>query len=288
MVASIQYVENIISTFLEAAEANRRTPGREGNVIVLTPDLAEDVMLTGDLHGHRRNFNIIRRIAAMEAQSRRHLVLQEACHGGPVYPQNGGCMSHTVVEDIARLKLRFPERVHFLLGNHELAELADYPIQKNKQMLNMLFRLGMQQMYGPATDKVRQALLAFLASCPLAMRLPGGIFVCHSLPEDTETKGFDPSIFHERMEPLEFFERGEVFRLVWGRDYRTENARAFAELVGAKVLVHGHEPCADGFSVPNAYQIILDCCSDKGSYVILPVKQELSQTEIIQRIRRLV
>jgi hypothetical protein len=288
MVASIQYVENIISTFLEAAEANRNTPGREGNVIALTPELADDVMLTGDLHGNRRNFNIIRRIAAMEAQPRRHLLLQEACHGGPVYPQNGGCMSHTVVEDIARLKLRFPPRVHFLLGNHELAELADYPIQKNKQMLNMLFRMGMQQMYGDATERVRQAMLTFLASCPLAMRLPGGVFVCHSVPEDTDTNGFDTSVFHQPMNPLDFFERGEVFRLVWGRDYRTQNAKAFADLLEAKVLVNGHEPCAEGFGVPNGYQIILDCCSDKASYVILPLDRELSQAEIVQRIRRLV
>ena len=52
-------------------------------------------MVTGDLHGHRRNFNLIRRIAASDNIPERHLVLQEVCHGGPTYPQNGGCMSHT-------------------------------------------------------------------------------------------------------------------------------------------------------------------------------------------------
>ena len=59
---------------------------------------------------------------------------------------------HAILEDVARLKVRFPDRVHFLLGNHELAELTDYPIQKNRQMLNVLFRMGLGQMYGPESD----------------------------------------------------------------------------------------------------------------------------------------
>jgi hypothetical protein len=244
-------------------------------------------MVTGDLHGHRRNFNLIRRIAALETAPRRHLLLQEACHGGPTYPENGGCMSHTMVEDIARLKAKFPERVHFMLGNHELAELTDYPIQKNKQMLNMLFRMGLQQMYGPAAEKVREAMLAFLRTCPLAMRLPGGVFICHSLPEDTDTKKFDTSIFSREMDPLEFYERGAIFRLVWGRDHRPENAAAFAALVGAQVLIQGHEPCPEGFSVRNPHQIILDCCGERACYAILPLGQELSQKDIIERIKRL-
>ena len=81
-------------------------------------------------------------------------------------------MSHTILEDVAILKNKFPDRVHFILGNHELAELTDFPIQKNKQLLNLLFRLGLQQMYGPATEKIREAYLPFVQSCPLAVRLP--------------------------------------------------------------------------------------------------------------------
>ena len=195
MVASPEYTENTIALFREAADANLATPGRVGNVIDIGPQSGDDVMLTGDLHGHRRNFNLIRRIAALETLPRRHLVMQEACHGGPTYPQNGGCMSHAMVEDIARLKVRYPDRVHFLLGNHELAELTDYPIQKNKQMLNVLFRMGLEQMYGAETERVREALLGFLRTCPLAVRIAGGVFVCHSIPEGLDERPFDQTIF---------------------------------------------------------------------------------------------
>lgn len=288
MVAKIDYIEKIIATYGQAAEANLRTPGRRGNVIVLTPEIADEVMITGDLHGHRVNFNALRKTADLQNRPGRHLILQEVCHGGPTYPSNGGCMSHTMLEDVARLKTEYPDRVHFILGNHELAELTDYPIQKNKQMLNLLFRLGLQHVYGPATDKVRKAYFPFLMSCPLGVRLPGGILVTHSVPENVDSRPFDRSIFTREIEPAEYYGRTGFFRLVWGRDYRAENARAFAELMDASVLINGHEPCADGFSVPNEHQIILDCCGDRACYVVLPTDQKLGQAEIVARIERLV
>jgi len=287
MVASAQYIEHIISVFAKATTANWETPGRAGNVVVLTPELADEVMVTGDLHGHRRNFNLIKSVAALDKHPRRHLVLQEVCHGGPTYAQTGGCMSHTMLEDVAILKLKYPQRVHFILGNHELAELSEYPIQKNKQMLNLLFRLGLQHAYGPASDEVRTAFVPFLQSCPLAIRLPHGVFILHSVPEQVDTRKFDKSIFARKLEPMDFFERTGVFQLVWGRDYRQENARAFAELVGATVLLNGHEPCPEGFFAPNDTQIILDCCGEKACYVILPVGTPQSHAEIVGQIQRL-
>jgi hypothetical protein len=244
-------------------------------------------MITGDLHGNRRNFNLIRRLAALDQHPGRHLILQEVCHGGPKYPENGGCMSHTMLEDIAGLIRKYPARVHFILGNHELAELTDYPIQKNNEMLNLLFRLGVQQMYGPAAGKVREAYCGFLRSCPLTVRLPFGVVVTHTLPENVDTQGFDKDIFHRELDPIEFTERGSVFQLVWGRDYREENARAFADLIGARVFINGHEPCSDGYFIPNSSQIILDCCGEKACYIILPMNEELSQAEIVGRIKTL-
>lgn len=285
MVASIDYIEQVIATFQRAAEANLRTPARRGNVIVLTPEVADDVLITADLHGHRRNFNAIRRLAALDEHPRRHLILQEVCHGGPTYPANGGCMSHGMLEDVARLKVQYPERVHFLLSNHELAELTDYPILKAKRMLNLVFRLGLQEMYGPAADKVREAFLPFIRSCPLAARLPGDVVVCHSLPEEVDRLGWDAGVLERPLGALDLREQSPVFRLVWGRDFREANARAFAQLIGAKVLVHGHEPCEQGYQVPNAVQIILDCAGDKGTYLLVPTDRPYSHDELATRVR---
>ncbi len=59
------------------------------------------------------------------------------------------------------------------------------------------------------------------------------------------------------------------------------------QLVGAEVLINGHEPCLDGFSTPNRTQLILDCCGEGGAYVILPTDRAWDQAEIVARIRRL-
>lgn len=287
MVASIEHIESVIDNYRKATDLNWDHSGRRGQVVVLTSEMADEVMVTGDLHGNRRNFNLIRQTADLANNPRRHLILQEVCHGGPTYPQNGGCMSHAMLEDVAKLIVQFPGRVHFILGNHELAEMTDYPIQKNQQMLNLMFRLGLQQVFGPATEKVREAYIPFLQSCPLAVRLPEGIFISHSVPEEVDTRQFDASIFKRKVDSAEYHQRGAVFDLVWGRDYRQENARAFADLVEANVLINGHEPCPEGFNRPNPTQVILDCCSEKGSYVILPVGQQLSQDEVVERVKRL-
>jgi hypothetical protein len=287
MVATAQYIESVIATFHQAAEANRQTPSRDGNVVVLTRDVADDVMITADLHGNRRNFNSIKKIADLDRYSRRHLVLQEVCHGGPTYPSNGGCMSHAMLEDVAKLKAKYPDRVHFLLSNHELAELTDYPIIKAKKMLNLMFRLGLQEMYGASCEKVREAYTEFIRGCPLAVRLPGDVFICHSLPERSDSRSFDRTIFDRPLDAEDLLEHGDVFNLVWGRDYRVENARAFSRAVSAKVLVHGHEPCPEGFQVPNELQIILDCCASPACYLIVPTDRALGHSELVSKIQRL-
>lgn len=287
MPATPQYIEQVIDQYQRAAEANENTAARFGNVVELSPDDGDEILISADLHGHRRNFNAIRRLAALEENPRRHLIIQEVCHGGPTY-SNGGCMSHTLLEDVAQLKARFPDRVHFLLSNHELAELTDYPILKAGKMLNLMFRLGMQHTYGQSTERVRQAMHAFIRSCPLAVRLPGGVFVCHSLPERVDARTFDTGIFNRALDVADLHEHGPVFQLVWGRDYREENARAFARSVRARVLICGHEPCDEGYMVPNAHQIILDCCSTPACYMLLPIgKDEWTQEELVSRIQRL-
>jgi hypothetical protein len=287
MAATREYTDNVLATFRKATEANYNTPGREGNVVTITREMADDVMVTADLHGHRRNFNSIKKVADLERRTRRHLILQEVCHGGPAYSSNGGCMSHGMLEDVAKLKAAFPERVHFLLSNHELAELTDYPIIKGKKMLNLLFRLGIQEMYGTASEQVREAYNDFIRSCPLAVRLPGDVFICHTLPERCDARSFDRTIFSRPLEAADLIEHGDVFDLVWGRDYRRENARAFAKTMAAKVFINGHEPCPNGFDAPNDMQIVLDCCGSPACYLVVPTDREWTHPELVSRIEKL-
>ena len=287
MTAAPEVIERVIDLFRQAAQANRSVAGRRGSVVSLDPDLGDELMVTADLHGNRLNFQQLCRIADLERHAGRHLVMQEVCHGGPSYPCGSGCMSHLLLEDVARLKVEFPERFHFILSNHELAELTDYPISKNRRMLNLLFRQGLHAMYGGCAERVRRAYGEFLGSCPLAVRSSGGAFVSHSLPEQTDLLGFDAGVFERELEPQDLAPQGGAFRLVWGRDFRATNAAAFAQLVQAELLINGHEPCCRGFATPNPHQIILDCCGASACYLILPIGQRLSQAEAVQRVQAL-
>lgn len=285
MEAPLSRVDDTLQSLADAARLNRTTPGRSGNLVVLSADQADEVLITGDLHGHRANFERIVATAALDQHPRRHLVLQEVCHGGPRYPDGVSCRSHALLEDVARLKVRYPERVHFLLGNHELAELSDFPVRKNGVMLNSRFRLGVEMAYGDESDRIRRGHCDFLSTCPLAVRVAGGIFVSHSIPEAADVRGFNIEVFSHTLAPDDYRVHGPVFDLVWGRDYRVENARAFADLLEARVLINGHEPCPDGFRAPNPWQIILDCCNSPAACLLVPTDGQLSHGEILQRVQ---
>lgn len=284
MAVACEIVDDVITTCEKAAALNIATAARQGNVINLDQDPAGDVMIVADLHGHRVNFERLLRIADLAAHPRRHLIMQEVCHGGPLYPSGSGCMSHLMLEDVMRLKVDYPERFHYLLSNHELAEMTNYPITKANRMLNVIFRCGMRELYGSATERLRSAYIGFIATCPLAVRLETGVFISHSAPERVDRHGFAAEIFDRPLKQEDFVPSGSVFQLVWGRDFRQANADAFASLVGAKVLIQGHEPCLNGFNVPNDKQIILDCCGRRACYLILPLDRTLSQAEMIDQL----
>lgn len=287
MAVSLAHAEATREMCALAMQANRDTPARRGNIIELDAGRGDDVLIAADLHGNRLNFQRLCEVADLANHPGRHLVMQEICHGGPSYPAGGGCMSHLLLEDAIRLKTEYPERFHFLLSNHELAELTDFPIAKGRKMLNLAFRCGVTELYGPASDVVREGYQDFIRSCPLAIRIHDGVFVSHSLPENVDTAGFDVSVFERAIEPAELMPGGAVFRLLWGRDYRFANADAFARLVGAEMLIHGHEPCPDGCSLPNERQVILDCCGGPSCYLLLPIGQRLSRKDVVSRIHKL-
>jgi len=284
MTVPSEIVDQTIAICEQAAAANVATAARRGNLVELDQAAADDVMIVADLHGHRVNFERLVRIADLAAHPRRHLIMQEVCHGGPLYPSEAGCMSHLMLEDVMQLKVDFPDRFHYLLSNHELAEMTNFPITKANRMLNVLFRCGMRELYGAATERMRAAYIRFIGTCPLAVRLDTGTFICHSSPENVDRHGFDAKVFERPLRDADFAPSGAVFQLVWGRDFRQENANAFASLVGANVLIHGHEPCKNGFSVPNDKQIILDCCGRRACYLKLPLARPLTQAEMIDQL----
>src|SRR4051812_42267899 len=140
--------QKILATVRRAAEHSRKTPGRTGAVVHLD-ESAEDVIVMGDLHGHVHNLAGLMKVAALAENPNRHMIVQELVHDPRTDPDGPkGDLSHRLVDLACALKCQFPDRVHYLPGNHEFSELTGRSISKNGVPLNALFRRGVETSYG--------------------------------------------------------------------------------------------------------------------------------------------
>lgn len=250
--------QKVLPLVQKAATLFRATPGRTGSVISL--DSAVDVMVVGDLHGHVHVCAQAIKLAALDRHRSRHLVLQEIVHDSRIDPDEGQIdRSHRLVDLVCALKCQYPDRVHLILGNHELSELTGRSISKKGFALNALFRQGVEQAYGEQTESVLNAYADMFRSLPLACRTPNRVYLCHTVPDADQIPNLDLSILKTGVWPGESLQRGgTVYALSWGRDTRIETAETFARLVDADWFVTGHHPCMEGHRLANARHLILD------------------------------
>lgn len=263
--------DKILATIRRATALFRATPGRSGGLITLDEATASEVMVVGDLHGNIPAFRKILDVAALAKNPTRHLVLQELVHGPRMYPDDGGDKSHQLVDLVCALKCQYPDRVHLILGNHELSELTGRSIGKNGVPLNALFRKGVDTAYGERGADVYAAYLGLFAALPLAVRTPNRVFLCHTIPDGYELDNFDPDVYNLDAWPPEAMKRhGAVYALTWGRDTETETVDRFASMVDADLFITGHQPCDDGFRLANVRQIIIDGTDPYPAYCLFP------------------
>src|SRR5439155_13642005 len=238
---------------------------------------ATEVMVVGDLHGHIPAFRKVLEVAALGQNPGRHLVLQELIHGRRLYPNDGGDRSHQLVDLVAALKCQYPERVHLILGNHELSELTGRVIGKNGQALNALFRQGIATAYAPRDEEVYRAYQALFAALPLAVRTPNRVFLCHTVPDAIDLDHLDLELLKADTWPPEAMARhGTVYALTWGRNTEPETIDRFAAMVDADWFITGHQPCDEGFRQPTHRQIIIDGTDPYPSYCLFPARDPVT------------
>jgi hypothetical protein len=261
----------------------RAMPGRCGRILTL--EGAEEALICGDLHGHLPNFQALLQAADLAHHPRRHLILQELIHGPFRYPQ-GGDKSHQLLDLFAALLVQFPKQVHYLLGNHELAQWTNRPILKGNDNCNELFEEGVRQAYGSWAPVIYQAYIELLAELPVLIRTANRLVISHSLPSVRHRAHFTLSRLQEDPPaPEELDPGGAIHSLVWGRDTSLEHVIAFLQHCDGDVLISGHLPCPDGFDIPHERQIILDCAASPASYLLVPLNRPLSHSELIGCLR---
>lgn len=265
-----------------AAKANYNDPYRRGQLIELPAK--GDLMVTGDLHGNQVNYEAILEMADLDAYPNRHLVIQEVTHVLELGPDT----SSEVIESIAKLKCAYPDRVHFLLGNHEHAELTGQEVMKGGVCLNILFRNSLINKYGSDADAIRECIYTFFRSMPLAIKTPNRVFLSHSTPAKRFVENYSLDWFTQSTDDLwRDPSRKLIYHLLWSRDYDQKNATRFAELVDADVLLVGHKPCKKGYLVPNETHIIIDSKDRNAHYLTFKLDRPYTHEELVDRVEPL-
>src|ERR1051326_7794651 len=181
----------LLTTVCRARELTSATPGRRGRIVEL--DDAADVLVAGDLHGNIANFQLLLKAANLVAHPHRHLVMQELIHGIYRYA-DGSDKSHQAVDLWCALKCQYPNRVHFIPGNHELSQWTNRPIAKAEVDLNAGFFDGVRTAYGKHGEAIYTAYLELVKSLPVALRTPNRVYLCHSLPTPAAMPDFNPAV----------------------------------------------------------------------------------------------
>jgi hypothetical protein len=271
--------DRILNSLRKAIEMVKATAGRRGHFVDLQS--CHDVLVVGDLHGHVPNFQAIWKLADLVNHPGRHLVVQELIHG-KFYSANGGEKSHQLVDLFAAMKVQFPDRVHYLPGNHEMGQWTGRKILKGDADLNEQFRLGVLAAYGEkAMPEIYRGYLELFQVCPLGLRTPNQVFISHTLPPGRQLPLFTlKQLEAETFEPKDLEPGGTVYGILWGRDTSEETATEFLRKVECDWLVTGHIPADAGYSLPNTKQITLDCSNVPGGYVLFPADRQLEEGEL--------
>ena len=278
--------DHVIETFGTATEENQISALREHQVVNLPAD--GELWIAGDIHDHARNFDKFVRAADLANNSQRHVVLQELIHGDKI-DASGAEGSWEILYRAAELKCDFSKQVHFLLANHDLAQIHGEGIMKAGIGVCEAFNAGVKRDFGDRGTLVNVALSEFLLSLPLAVRAPNGLFMCHSLPGDEQLKSFDYSVFDRPLTGPDYKRRtGPVYQLVWGRKTSPAGIAEFADKVGAKLLIVGHQPQESGYAVVGDRMLIIASDHNQGVFVTVDLSTEYDMDRLVEQVHKFV
>ena len=263
----------IIDLLEKGRHANRADRYRKDNIIC--PPAAGTLIITGDIHGHRRNFQRICTFADLTNNPQNHLILQEIIHGGPE-DDHGGCLSFELLFELVRYKLDFPDHVHIIMGNHDLAFINQSEVMKEGKEMNIALHSAMKRRFGSDLEAVELAVRQFLFSQPLAVKCQNRLLISHSLPDDSHIDEFDCRVFHRQLKINEVVRPNSAYLLTWGRDHSQKTLDKMARLLDADIFILGHQPQEEGFC--QAGENLLIIASDHNHGVLLPVDLEKSYT----------
>lgn len=273
--------QTIIDLLGRATEANNADKYRRGNLVRLPAE--GSLIVTGDLHGHRRNFERIITYADLENNPDRHLIFQEIIHGGPE-DSCGGCLSYKLLYDVFRYKLSFPDRVHVIMGNHDTAFINNSEVMKDGKEMNRAMRDAMEREFGRAAADIQLATRQLLFSQPLAVRCENRLWISHSLPADRFAGKFDPGIFDRQLKINDVVRPGSAYLLTWGRKHSQALLDKMAAKLDADFFILGHQPQDQGWCRAGKNLIILASNHNHGCLLSIDLAKSYTIEQLVESL----
>jgi len=271
-------IDEVVDSLRAGAQACRDATCRQGSIDFI--ESPGQLIASGDTHAHPKNFKAIISAAGLDGEfgaEEKHITLHEIIH--PDLPESRDLPLDTSYEGLVRiayLKSQYPELVHILLANHELAQAIGSGIMKNGVKCVEAFNAGIHSVFGDESHRVHDAIADLVMSMPIALRCrcPQGDILCaHSLPGPASMGRFDPTIIDRDLTPDDYQPRlGSAHLMVWGRGYDHDQLEDLTERWGVNLFILGHEHAEKGYSVVNPNTIVLNTDHNRGVY--LPIDLE--------------
>jgi hypothetical protein len=261
-----QDAEAVVQRMRDAAEAMLHSNHRVHGVVRLPA--TGHLLATGDLHDNPFHLRTIVRLAKLDAAPDRHVILQELIHGEKLI--NGMDFSHRMLIKVADFVCAYPDQVHPLLANHELAQMTGKGVSKGAGNSVDLFHDALEFTFGDAWEAVRDAINAFIRAMPIALISEGGVFCAHSLPGERAMKQFDAQIVSRAIDDADYQRpHGSAHLLVWGRTRSDAVVENLAAAWNVNLFCLGHEHAETGIEMRGSRVIILNSDHERG--VVLPL-----------------
>ncbi len=273
--------ESIVDLLNKGSQACETDRFRRGNVIHLPVEGI--AIMTGDIHGHRRNFERIITYSDLSNNPDRHVVLQEIIHGGP-QDSEGGCLSYKLLFDTVRYKLEYPDRVHIIMGNHDTTVINDSKVMKNGKEMNQPLNLALEREFQQASADIKLAMRQFLLSQPLAVRCDNRIWLSHSLPGNHYVSKFDQEVLQKQLEINDCIKPGSAYLLTWGRNHSRHTLDTMAKLFDVDTFILGHQPQQQGWNQAGENLIIIASNHNHGCLLPINLAQSYTIEQLIDSI----
>jgi len=314
MPLNVRDPESVIEAFIAGARANRQNALRRGSIEVVPRHHAcRRLIATGDLHDNPMSFARLLELAGLDDASDEpslrdpaasntieagaHLTLHELIH--PDQLVNDMDLSYRVLARCADLKSRFPERVHVLLANHELAQIVGAGIIKDGVNVVKAFNRGVEYAFPDDAPRVQDAIGEFIRTLPLAVRFvgagsaledgsPGDLLCAHSLPGPDLWDRFDPAVLERELGADDFVpRRGSAHIQVWGRDQTPELVDSLSKRWGVGTFILGHEKAPLGCLLVSPRAVVLNSDHDRAVYADLDLRAAWSAGDVASACRAL-